>query len=694
MTARGAATPQVSVVIPAHDAAATLAATLDSLIGQAEIAWEAIVVNDGSNDDTWALARSYAQGDGRIQAVRCPHAGVSAARNAGLAQARAPWVMFLDADDALDPDHLQLLLEGREQHPDAEVIHGGWQVAFPDRLGPVTPPLDLANAFDVAARRAPFAIHAAMTRRDRLDACGGFDEALRCAEDWDLWQRLARSGAVFRPSRAVARYTIRRGSLSNNLGSLLRDGLAVIARGHAADPRVAQPVAAHAQGAPPARLASAKAAFALWVAGVAVGRGQGEVLRAAAEACRGGVLDPYDVAWALLEGLERATAAEQESWAPALRSAGPALRAFLDAVEAVQLAPRLASRTLRQMERLVCARLRPDVRGVFGALQILDCEHPPRADITPEPGVERLRLVVHGGGRRLGQVDLLAPRRLDRQRLAALLADEFGPPPPTTAEPPAPTQLPDSPAPAPALAHPAPAARVDLPGLVALTYHRVAEDGPQDLRDYRAAPARFAAQMQWLADHGYAAISLPQLEAHVWSGEELPPRAVLISFDDGYLDVLTHAAPVMARHGFVGAMFLVSDRIGQAAIWDDAFGPPARLLDGGQLKALRRRGWSFGAHGARHAPLTGLSPDELRKELSGCRKSLARRLGACTTLAYPYGDVDEAIAREAYALGFRLAFTCEPATWRRGRPVMTFPRLTVQGDWAADQLGAAIRALP
>jgi peptidoglycan/xylan/chitin deacetylase (PgdA/CDA1 family) len=115
---------------------------------------------------------------------------------------------------------------------------------------------------------------------------------------------------------------------------------------------------------------------------------------------------------------------------------------------------------------------------------------------------------------------------------------------------------------------------------VALTYHRVAEDGPPALSDYRAPLASFEGQMQWLADNGYAAISLPQLEDHVWAGGDLPSRAVLISFDDGYLDVLTQAAPIMARHGFVGAMFLVSDRIGKTSRCAGAAGVSARTAAG------------------------------------------------------------------------------------------------------------------
>lgn len=705
--------PRVSVIIPARNGAATLAATLDSLLRQTETVWEAIVVDDGSTDETYGLASDFAQRDRRVRAMRRLPGGVGAARNAGLAEVRGDWVLFLDADDILDPSHLAHQLQAQFLHPQTDVIYGGWRLARPQGLGPVQPPLDLADAFRVAARRSPFVIHAALTRRSRLQACGGFDESLACGEDWDLWQRIARMGATFTPSQAIARYSFRADSLSNDLTLLLRSGLAVIERGHGPDPRVVDPAPAYAEGAPRTGLLRAKTLFSLWVAGAAIGAGQDQVLPEVLAVCRGAPLDADDVAAALVEGLERATAAEQGTWLSVWPAMEARVGAFLEQLGADQPIPWLARRTLRRIEVRVANNLRPEEQGVISGLQVVACERSLRGGLRAARNAERVRLVVREGDEILGRLDLAAAEALRRRRLNALFDEEFGPTPsgvfrrklsrrvrrlvakasfaPTSDEAVQTAQVQEA-AERTRLAAPSPASCA-APEWVALTYHRVAEEGAAGLEDYRVSPQRFAEHMQWLAEHGYAAVSVEQLEAHLWRGAELPPRSVLITFDDGCLDVLTHAAPEMERRGFVGSVFLVTAEMGGAAQWDAAYGAPARLLDWSQAEALRHRGWSFGAHGARHMPLTGLTAKELCQELAASRKAIERRLGRCSSLAYPYGDVDEAVARESYATGFRLGFTCEPRRWRRGAPILKLPRLTALGGWSGAELGAAIGGL-
>ncbi|HYO82165.1 MAG TPA: glycosyltransferase family 2 protein, partial [Bryobacteraceae bacterium] len=105
----------VSVIIPARNSEATLARTLDSLRAQSIEHWEAIVVNDGSSDGTPAIAREYAERDGRIRVITGAGKGVSAARNCGIAAARCDWLVFLDADDELRPDYLLEMCAGLEQ---------------------------------------------------------------------------------------------------------------------------------------------------------------------------------------------------------------------------------------------------------------------------------------------------------------------------------------------------------------------------------------------------------------------------------------------------------------------------------------------------------------------------------------------------------------------------------------------------
>ncbi|MGF1482212.1 MAG: glycosyltransferase family 2 protein [Cyanophyceae cyanobacterium] len=98
---------KVSIVIPAHNSAATLEETLSSVRAQTFAEWEAIIVNDGSFDQTETVAQCLADEDSRIQVVRQPQGGVSAARNTGIVRAQHDWLLFLDADDWLAPAHLE-----------------------------------------------------------------------------------------------------------------------------------------------------------------------------------------------------------------------------------------------------------------------------------------------------------------------------------------------------------------------------------------------------------------------------------------------------------------------------------------------------------------------------------------------------------------------------------------------------------
>jgi peptidoglycan/xylan/chitin deacetylase (PgdA/CDA1 family) len=689
--------PRISVIIPARNSALTLAATLDSLIRQTATDWEAIIIDDGSTDRTYALASGYAERDPRLSVIRQAGNGVSAARNAGLTAARADWVLFLDADDRLDPSHLTNLLADQARSPHADVIYGGWRAARPQGFGRVRRPPDLADAFSVIAVRPPFVVHAALTRRSRLQQCGGFDESLTCAEGWDLWQRIARTGASFAPSRTVARYTLRADSPANDMALFLRSGLEVIERGHSPDPRVVDPAPAYAQGAPRTGISRVRALFSLKVAGSAIAAGQDHVLPQVLAECRGVPLDPEVVAVAIAGGMVRSTPAESPTRLQAWSSAALRIAAFLEHLEADQPVPRLARRTLRRIEVMLADSLAPEEEGVIGGLQVVICERSLTTSLRPADEVERVRIVVPERDGLSGRLDLIASERFDRPRLNALFDEEFGlvSSAPPRSKPvrriqtllamasslPASASLRWA-----ASARPAKAA----PGLT-LVYRRIADDeGATEPADHCVSPQRFSEHMRWLAEGGYTAVSLPQLETHLWEGVALPRRSVLISFDGAGPDLLTQAAPTMRRHNFTGAVFLVTDEMGRSGADKAA---RADRFSWAQAKALRDLGWTFGAKGARRMPLTGLTPEELRRDLRECRQAILSRLGGCGGLAYPFDDVDEAVSREAYAAGFRMGFTRAPGRWRRGAPVMTLPRLSVRGDWSADDLGAAIGRL-
>ena len=267
--------PTVSVILPAYNAAQTLGHSVASVQMQAFQDWELIVVDDGSGDTTCEAVESLAASDPRIVLHRQDNAGAAAARNTGLALAQGEWIQFLDADDQLEAGHFERMLAAAEAAPEAGLIHCGWQrVLDKERWWTPHPAFQFASPFAVAARTCPFAIHAVLVKREIIAGLGGFDTTLKVCEDWDLWQRIARTGTVFHAvSEVWVDVYLQQGSLSSDLASHLRDGLTVIRRGHEADPRMASPAPLHASGEPAPALRDAIWSHALWVASSAIGRG-------------------------------------------------------------------------------------------------------------------------------------------------------------------------------------------------------------------------------------------------------------------------------------------------------------------------------------------------------------------------------------------------------------------------------------
>ena len=114
--------PEVSIVVPARNAAPTLEGTLESIVAQTFGSWEAIVIDDGSTDATASLAGRYARGDSRFSILPGPVRNLGSARNAGLGKAAGRFLLFLDADDTIEPDHLARLTEQLRLRSEADVV--------------------------------------------------------------------------------------------------------------------------------------------------------------------------------------------------------------------------------------------------------------------------------------------------------------------------------------------------------------------------------------------------------------------------------------------------------------------------------------------------------------------------------------------------------------------------------------------
>jgi glycosyltransferase involved in cell wall biosynthesis len=220
--------PLVSVVIPCYNQGRFLNDAIDSILRQSYANREVIVVDDGSTDCTREVAGSYGS---QIRCIHQVNRGLSAARNAGLLEARGEYLLFLDADDYVTSEMLEQHMTVAAAQPDGSAFHGGsrdidlqgnllWSKEA-ESLG--------QDPFHQMLTRNPFPIHTITIRRTVFANVGLFDVNLRAGEDWDMWIRLAAAGCRFVPvPRGLAIYRRHTASMSNDYARMWQAGAAVL----------------------------------------------------------------------------------------------------------------------------------------------------------------------------------------------------------------------------------------------------------------------------------------------------------------------------------------------------------------------------------------------------------------------------------------------------------------------------------
>jgi glycosyltransferase involved in cell wall biosynthesis len=191
--------PRVSVLLPFHDAAATLGECIDSILKQSLAEFEVIAIDDHSSDGSVQLLERY--NDKRVRIIKNPQRGLVSALNTGLAYCNAPLVARLDADDIMYPQRLKKQYEYLRLHPDvvlvatrarkfpeASILNGyreymRWQNS-------VLSEADIRNQIYI---ESPFAHPSVMFRRDSVIAAGAYRQG-KFPEDYELWLRLMHQG--------------------------------------------------------------------------------------------------------------------------------------------------------------------------------------------------------------------------------------------------------------------------------------------------------------------------------------------------------------------------------------------------------------------------------------------------------------------------------------------------------------------
>ena len=204
----------ISIVIPLYNKAKQIRATLKSVLTQTYSDYEIVIVNDGSTDRS--VEEASAVNDPRIRFIHQENAGVSAARNRGIEEARGEFIAFLDADDLWKPECLQTQYELTQLYPECSVFACNYE--FVDVQGQVKPTIIrklpfsgehgvLNNYFEVASSsHPPICSISIMVRKEAIQSIGGFPPGIKSGEDLLTWARLACKYKIAYSKRTMAQF--------------------------------------------------------------------------------------------------------------------------------------------------------------------------------------------------------------------------------------------------------------------------------------------------------------------------------------------------------------------------------------------------------------------------------------------------------------------------------------------------------
>lgn len=220
------------------------------------------------------------------------------------------------------------------------------------------------------------------------------------------------------------------------------------------------------------------------------------------------------------------------------------------------------------------------------------------------------------------------------------------------------------------------AAILARPEVPVLCYHQIRDwrgSDSQSAKDYIIPVASFTEQMQMLADSGFHTILPDQLYAYLTTGAPLPPKPVMLTFDDGDLDQYETAVPILEKHGFKGAFFIMTVAIGRHG--------KQPYMDKTQIKDLSDRGHAIGAHTWDHHNVKKYQGDDWKIQLEEPKAKLEAIIGKPVKyFAYPFGLWNHQALPEIQKRGYAAAFTLADKR-DDTMPLYTIRRIIAGGQW-------------
>ena len=200
----------------------------------------------------------------------------------------------------------------------------------------------------------------------------------------------------------------------------------------------------------------------------------------------------------------------------------------------------------------------------------------------------------------------------------------------------------------------------DLKWFPTVMYHRVVDSitGP-DPYALNITSADLESQLSHLKKSGYRSVPLSEALSAL-NGGGSSEKQVVLTFDDGYMDFMTHALPLLQKYDFTATVYLVSDQISGVNKWDEGRAEPATLMGPAEIKEARSAGITFGSHSKNHPRLADLPIDEAREEVFGSKKALEDLLGEeMSIFCYPFGNSSQAVREAVMEAGYAAALGIE-----------------------------------
>lgn len=215
----------VSVIIPCYKQAQFLGHAIESVLNQTVPSHEIIVVDDGSPDETKGVATRYPT----VRYVRQTNQGLSAARNTGLRHSRGAFLVFLDADDRLLPNHFLVSLKAFQRRPEAAFVCGNYRFIGDEQAihrHDCRPQPDHYGTLLRSNFIGP--PHTVMFRREAVIRSGGFTTSLKSCEDQDLYLRIARTAPIYCHHEVIAEYRRHTSQMSQKWEVMLSTAMAML----------------------------------------------------------------------------------------------------------------------------------------------------------------------------------------------------------------------------------------------------------------------------------------------------------------------------------------------------------------------------------------------------------------------------------------------------------------------------------